>query len=334
MCLLKSSVNKRERLTGRPAGRIASAIARRVLPLLLVLLVAACAVPRPVIKIALVAPFEGYYREVGYDAFPAMRLALREQIRAGGVGNYEVSFVAYNDNADPVFAERVAHNVALDDNVIAVIGNLRPDTTVAALSVYTSSLLPVIVTDIPADAAPSGSLVFRMGPSTSALVDALKRCPGAGSPGNAPWLQPYKGEVSAFALEHLSDFQSPAAYKTIGGSIAGLCFATATPYPRDLPAADKALAQFAEVSGTTGAGPRSISAHDATRLLLRAIEDDIAAHGRPTRSGVAEALRQISYNGLLGNIRFDENNRWASAPVWIYQYEADGVARIAVDANA
>jgi ABC-type branched-subunit amino acid transport system substrate-binding protein len=301
------------------------------LPILLVLSVAACAVPRPVIKIALVAPFEGYYREVGYDAFPAMRLALREQIRSGGVGYYEVSFVAYNDNADPVFAERVAHNVVLDDDVIAVIGNLRRDTTLAALPVYTSSLLPVIVTDIPADVIPASLLVFRMGPSTSEQVDALNRCPDSRSQSNTQWLQPYKGNISPFALEHLADFQSPAATKTLGESIAGLCFATTTPYPRDLPAAERALAGFAEVSGAAGAGSRSISAYDATRLLLRAISDDVAAHGRPTRVGVAEALRRISYNGLLGKINFDGNNRWASAPVWVYQYEVDGTAKMIGD---
>ncbi|HEY3342052.1 MAG TPA: hypothetical protein VGK81_08545, partial [Anaerolineae bacterium] len=73
--------------------------ARLALAIGLSLALAACATPRPTIKIALVAPFEGRFREVGYDAFPAMRLALRQQIQAGGIGNYEVEFVAYNDNA-------------------------------------------------------------------------------------------------------------------------------------------------------------------------------------------------------------------------------------------
>ncbi len=308
-----------------------------VLPVLLLIMAAACNVPRQVVKIALVAPFEGYYREVGYDAFPAMRLALRQQIIAGGVGNYEVSFVAYNDNADPFFAERVAHNVVQDESVMAVIGHLRRDTTQQALPVYVDGLrsLPVIVTDIPADAIPEGEMVFRLGPTTEALTEALRRCPntakppiGSDVPINTSWLQPYKGALNTDVLTHLPDFLSPAAVSTIGTQIAGLCFSAITPYPRDLPAAEQALSTFAEVSETTGAAPRSISAYDATRLLLQAIAEDVHSHGRPTRAGVAMALKSIRYNGLLGPIQFDANNRWADAPVWVYQYGADGSARM------
>lgn len=294
---------------------------------LMLITLTACGAPRQTIKIALVAPFEGYYREVGYDAFPAMRLALRDQIRAGGVGNVEVTFVAYNDNADPAFAERVAHNVVIDEDVVAVIGNLRVDTTLAAMHVYTSSQLAVVVPDVPADKLPADRLVFRMGATMTAQVDALSRCPDPQEPANTSWLQPYKGKDVSTELTHLSDFQSPAAAKTIGASIAGLCFAALTPYPSDLPAAAQALATFADVSGATGAGPRSISTYDATRLLLQAIGDDIKLHGRPSRAGVAEALRHVQYHGLLGDISFDENNSWAEAPIWVYQFGTDGVAR-------
>ncbi|HEY3290183.1 MAG TPA: ABC transporter substrate-binding protein [Anaerolineae bacterium] len=295
--------------------------------LMMLVALTACGVPRQTVKIALVAPFEGYYREVGYDAFPAMRLALRDQIRAGGVGNVEVTFVAYNDNADPVFAEHVASNVAIDGDVLAVIGNYRMDTTLAALHVYTASQLPVIVPEIPADTVPFDRLVFRMGVTTSSQVDALSQCPDKQAPVNATWLQPYKGKVNNADLVHLADFQSPAAAKVLSSSIDGLCFAAMSPYPNNLPAAVQALSSFADVSGAAGAGPRSISAYDATTLLLQAIGEDIKQHGHPSRDGVAEALRHIQYHGLLGDISFDERNRWQAAPTWVYQYGPDGVAR-------
>ena len=70
--------------------------------------------PLPTVKIALVAPFEGRFAAVGYEAFPAMRIALREQIAAGGIGGFQVEFVAYNDNADPALAARMARNVLMD----------------------------------------------------------------------------------------------------------------------------------------------------------------------------------------------------------------------------
>ncbi|NJM41550.1 MAG: ABC transporter substrate-binding protein [Anaerolineae bacterium] len=111
-------------------------------------LLVACAAPHPTLKIALVAPFEGRQRQVGYDAFPSIRMALREANAAGGIANrYLIEFVAYNDNADPAFAARVAHNVAQDESVLVVLGHLRQNTTDAALPVYAQAGLPVLALD-------------------------------------------------------------------------------------------------------------------------------------------------------------------------------------------
>ena len=294
----------------------------------LLLLLPACAVPRPTIKIALVAPFEGRFREVGYDAFPALRLALREQIRAGGIGNYQVEFVAYNDNADPSYAERVAHNVTLDEQVVAVIGHLRQDTTLSALHVYTAANLPIVVPDVPADRLPHDPLVFRLAPATITLTAALSVCHGPATATHDDGLQPFRGVVPTHTLALLPDFQSPVAPRLLGASISGLCFASTDPYPRDFPAAATALSGYSEVAGGPAPGPRSISTFDATRLLLQAIRADIDAHGTPTRAGVAEALRHVAYDGLLGRITLDARNTWAAAPVWVYQYNAAGIAQL------
>jgi ABC-type branched-subunit amino acid transport system substrate-binding protein len=303
--------------------------ARLALALGLILTLAACGRPRPTIKIALVAPFEGRFREVGYDAFPAMRLALRQQIQAGGLGDYEVTFVAYNDNADPAFAERVAHNVVLDDSVMAVIGNLRSETTRAAQPVYSQAHLALVAPGVPADQLPSGPYVFRMGPSTAALQERLtnSRCTTS-APIRLTSGQAYQGEVDTQTLQLLADFQSPAAAGLLGDMAQALCFTAAAPYPRDLLTATQTLSAFADISGGFTAGPGSISAYDATRLILRALQADIDAHGTPTREGVAEALRHIRYDGLLGQITFDTSNTWAAAPIWVYQYDSKGTAHL------
>jgi ABC-type branched-subunit amino acid transport system substrate-binding protein len=126
-----------------------------------------------VYKIALVGPFEGRLRRVGYDAFPAMRVAIRDQIRGGGVGGAYATFIAYNDDGDPASAVRIARDVANDPEVVAVIGHLVPSTTLAALSVYTEAGVPVLAPMIPPDALPQDPLVFRMGPATLDDVPAL-----------------------------------------------------------------------------------------------------------------------------------------------------------------
>ena len=115
--------------------------------LLCCLLLCACSAPPSTYKIALVAPFEGRQRQVGYDAFPALRMAVREQITANKNAATQITFVAYNDNADPEFAARVAHNVVIDPAVLVVIGHLITATTQAGLPIYQAAGIAVLMLD-------------------------------------------------------------------------------------------------------------------------------------------------------------------------------------------
>ncbi len=69
------------------------------------LLLSSCAFPgsvKPTVKIGLSAPFEGLYRDLGYEVLYATRLAVRERNAAGGVaGRYLVELVALNDFNEP-----------------------------------------------------------------------------------------------------------------------------------------------------------------------------------------------------------------------------------------
>lgn len=205
----------------------------RTLILLACLVLAACGAPRPTYKIALVGPFEGRLRQIGYDAFPAMRVAIRDRIRAGGVAGANVTFVAYNDDGDPAQAARVARAVAGDPEVLAVIGHLVPTTTLAALSVYTQAGLPVIAALVPPDALPRDPLVFRLGPAS------------------------LDGAQARLGTQAVND----------------------------------ALAEFTSISLGPPPTARSVVAFDATNVALDAIDAASRAQGRPTRAGVAEALR-------------------------------------------
>lgn len=252
-------------------------------------LLAACAAPRPVVKIALVAPFEGRLRQVGYEAFPAIRLAIRERIAAGGAGGVQVTFIAYNDNGDPATAARIARNLALDPEVVGVIGHLVLSTTLAALPVYTQAGLPVIAPSVPANMLPREPLLFRMGPA---------------APGR-------NAQDSGAACASLDPSWTATGWPF------GICVTDAPPVAQ-LPGAQQALAAFTDLSLGPLPGPRSIVAYDATNVLLDAIALDAQARGRPTRAGVADALRRIRHGGLLGLITFDPDNTWRDAPAWIY----------------
>lgn len=102
----------------------------------------------PVVKIGLVAPFEGQYREVGYDVIYSARLAVREINRAGGIGGYRLALVALDDGGSTELAAETAASLAIDPAVITVVGHWRPETTAAAAPIYARSGLPFIATGI------------------------------------------------------------------------------------------------------------------------------------------------------------------------------------------
>lgn len=281
--------------------------------LLLAALLAACAGPRPrpVVKIALAAPFEGRLRQVGYDAFPALRLAIRAAIEASKSSpGPNVTFIAYNDNGDALQAEQVARDIAIDPEVVAVIGHWLPATTLVAVHVYTEAGLPLLAPGIPASVLPQDAHVFRMGPTLdspretvhSATCEALAAHISGSSPGPTP---------------------KPVANGGAGGGADaglgfGVCRSDAPPLA-ELPDAASSLHGFTDLTLGTPPAPRSAVAFDAANVIIAAIHQAASSgDGVVTRSGVTSALQHVSHRGLLGTISFDPSGVWAGAPLWIY----------------
>jgi branched-chain amino acid transport system substrate-binding protein len=100
---------------------------------------------RPIVKIGLVAPFEGLYRPLGYEVLPAVKLALREWNEAGGVQGYMVELVALNDGQDPTTAAQRAREMVVDPDIMGVIGHFSDETTLAAMSTYDQASLALVV---------------------------------------------------------------------------------------------------------------------------------------------------------------------------------------------
>lgn len=118
----------------------------RVILSLLILLLVACDVRGvdPVVKIGLVAPFEGEQRQIGYDVIYSTRLAVRQINEQGGIDGYRVSLVAYDDSSYAQEARSVAQALIVDPDVVAVIGHWQPQTTAAAAEIYTAAAMPLI----------------------------------------------------------------------------------------------------------------------------------------------------------------------------------------------
>lgn len=125
---------------------------------LLTLFLTACtASTQPVVKIGLVAPFEGRYRPIGYEAIYAARLAIRQINAQGGINGYRVELAALDDRGEPEKAIESARQLVLDAQVVAVIGHFRPDSTDAALKVYCEDARNLVSEAVPVIAIETAS---------------------------------------------------------------------------------------------------------------------------------------------------------------------------------
>jgi len=298
----------------------------------LVVLLTAClppSLPR-VIKIGLVAPFEGRYRYVGYDAIYAARLAVREINAAGGAGGWMLELVAYDDRADSELARTTARNLVIDSDVVTVIGHYQQTSTEAASIVYAEAGMPLLV--VGAWLTPTDALVWQMLPSPEQVANAMAEAaqsktgysgvsPPLTSPpvgGRPPLDTPIVGgvfplnasfiegtflftsslldESSAFTslpLSGRSAFTSPPLGGIEGGEVwrEGTLFVTPYPLPRDLPGLEAWDAAYRSIGPhVPDPGVYALPTYEAVYALAEAIAATLEAGEQPSRAGVAAAL--------------------------------------------
>ncbi|MEZ4664187.1 MAG: hypothetical protein R2911_42195 [Caldilineaceae bacterium] len=86
-----------------------------------------------VIKIGLIAPFEGLYRRTGYAALDEMHKTLAANAPASTA--FRIMPVALDDGGDPEQARRAAQKLLVDPEVRAIVGPLFPQTIAAVQEV-------------------------------------------------------------------------------------------------------------------------------------------------------------------------------------------------------
>ncbi len=155
-----------DRRRTRRLGRIATAL------LVMLFAGASCTAVRPVAKIGLIAPFEGLYRETGYEALDALRAAIEACAPAG----VDVLPLALDDSNRPDNARRAAAKLLLDPTTAAVIGPYGYDTTIAASQELSASrvnwLAPLMLGADGRFAAPDGDLGWLARPIAAITVAA------------------------------------------------------------------------------------------------------------------------------------------------------------------
>ena len=290
------------------------------------LLVSACLpVTRPIIKIGLVAPFEGRYRDIGYEVIYAVRLAVHEANAAGGVAGYDVELTALDDSGDPGSAAGQARKLATDPQIMGVIGDWLGPTTLAAAPLYAAEGLPYLATS--ATALPPAA--YRLWLTSAALRDAAagaELCPlPCDSLEDLSWLSQTRASGASATLFGPPLWGEPQ-FATLAGRLAnGVRFVSPAPLPAD--ATDPGFAgRYRAISNGVEPRANAVLAYDAARVLLAAIQRSIQAVGAPSPAGVNAALAQTSFQGLSGPIHFDAAHNWAEAKGWVYQWQ-EGQAR-------
>lgn len=270
-----------------------------------------------VVKIGLVAPFEGRYREIGVDVIPAARLAVREWAAKHTDAPIAIELVTYDDAGNPDKAALQAQNLVVDPAVQLVIGHWREDTTGAAEPVYSQSHMPLITyNEIPnAD----GHTYYLLSPQKQVISQQVERWSSHQS-------NEYKIRLDETDLVQSATNVREGTNYLIGGPDWGLnqfkllldgnsqevYFASGLAMPSDQRGnfwtgahVANFVAKFED--GSVGAPPGfySVAAYEATWFALDLIS---------RKYGIAEDDSPVSH------WQFDSNNHRLDAPVYLYHW--------------
>ncbi len=276
-------------------------------------------------RIGLVAPFEGRYREIGYDVIAAARLAIREWAAEAPHGRQPplvFELVSYDDGGDPAQAIEQARKLAVDPDVEAVVGHWRAETTRAALPVYQEAGLPVF-TFTPA-ALEDTPGVFNLSPSQAVLADTASAW--LAEQGGGLLLVDESDDVIA-AVDKMQQSSPPPGTPVVGGPVWGLhqfhalagdraegaTFVTGAPLPADAGGGelgggqlDGFVAGYQASSLGADPGPFALPAYQATWLAM---------------AYVARAWGMQSADTPVSHLTFSGSGRRLDAPVYLYRWE-------------
>ncbi len=278
-----------------------------------------------VVRIGLVAPFEGRYREIGVDIIPAARLAIREWAAQNGSSSLAIELVAYDDAGDAVRAAEQAHKLTIDPDVEIVVGHWLDHTTQVALPVYEEAGLP-LVTFSGAELSNSAGL-YNLSPSYNELraaaetwvadqgVPAVVLADGEiGILDSVATLTAARGGGSEASLSVGSWLWGLSQFYGLSlGEAEGAYFVTSFGSIEDVNAAswtNRQRASFVQgyIEGSLGAppGPLSVAAYEATWVAILYVlnQQDVAYPKSP-----------------VGDFEFDSTGRRVDAPIYVYKWQ-------------
>lgn len=254
----------------------------------LIVLLSGCTVFRgeQVRKIALLAPFEGRYREIGYDALYAVRLAIADS------GFTTIDLLAIDDGGSVESAIDRAHAIQ-QDSAIEVVVALGSFSTASEVQVAYGDTPVIIVGHWNAEPQ-QANIVVLANAELSAELNYHE---------NSVFIE--SDEVEIFGSEILALKQVPQLLDD--DNLANLHILSSS----TLPDANFYERYINSAEFVPEPSLLTTLSYDAANIALEAIRNEIS-------------LSQIEYEGINGRIRFADGF-WLDAPINEYVYDNSGV---------
>ncbi len=265
-----------------------------LLAVIVTVVTAGCGTARQgdIVRIALVAPFEGRYQEIGYNAYYAAKLALADY------GRNDIELVAVDDGGTVQSAVERAQALAGDPLVKAVIA-MGYNATDSAVQAAFGNTPVLIVGDW--GTTPETSNIFMM---TNPQNEALWTLPQSERTiTNAAQLSRSIVGNEVLALEQFPLLTQRSVQATIISS-------------GSLPDARFTERYVNSAEFTPQPGLLATLTYDSTNLLIQAITS-------AKNSDLTYALENSRYKGLNGNIEFVDGY-WTDAPIHYFSYDSVG----------
>ncbi len=251
----------------------------------------ACAVSQSgeVIRVGLLAPFEGRYRAVGYDALFAARLALNTQH-----SEQQIELLAVDDGGSVELATQRAAALAEDEQVRAVI-LLGREATAPQVQLALGDL-PALVVGY-SDSAPQSNNVFFL--ANIEYNDILATFTADADH------QAIVGDES-LALEQ---------FVRLEDNLEGVTIVTSGNLP------DETFAEAYVTSDPFAPQPGLLAT--LTYDVFGMVAEIIRQNPSLSRAELTHQIEMKTYAGLSGEISF-ESGYWIDAPVNIFRHDSNG----------
>ncbi len=249
-----------------------------------------------VVKIGLIAPFEGPSRPLGYDTLYAVKLRINQWNESGATPKIEL--VALNDNGDAGLASQLPAQLAQDPDIRLILGPPQGHTAMTALPALEETGIPTILLAPVSQANISSSLILPYAGLGIAYSEFFAPHLG-GLLYPAIWYRPisepviWLGDPLTLAETYATQPELIVAAGPVAGEEVvqgwapdlGLRIPWAAPMPQHLP--DDFPAAYEALAGKSPNAAASL-AYAATDAAIRLLTEAPAYHPSP------EGLRAIS----------------------------------------